>query len=107
MNLKVLTILLFYYGIISLLFLMSGGILEDNNYTNTINLNDSDITAEEIDSGGFFSTGVSIVRFAGFVSFGIGLPEDTPSWFSIPFIIWQTLVTILTIAFVISSIWDG
>jgi len=107
MKIKILAILLFYYGIISLLFLMSGDLLTDNNYTNTISLNDSDITADEIDAGGLFTTGVSVLRFVGFVGFGVGLPDDTPNWFSIPFAVWSTLVTIITIAFIISSIWDG
>jgi hypothetical protein len=35
------------------------------------------------------------------------LPASTPSWFAIMFAVWQTVVTIMSVGFVISSIWDG
>jgi len=108
MNLKILFMLLVYYGVISLFFLVGGSVFtEDNGYNNTIALNDSELADSEIDSGGLFSSGVSVLRFAGFVGFGVGLPDDTPSWFSIIFMLWQTIFSIFAVGFIISSIWDG
>lgn len=105
MNLKILFLLLVYYSIISLFFLLGGS--QYGDYTSNIELNSSDISPDETDRGGLFGTGISFSRFAGMIGFGIGLPSDTPAWFSMIFIFWQTIVTILTLGFVISSIWNG
>lgn len=107
MNLKILFMILIYYGILSLVFTLGGSTLSNAGYNTTISLNDSEMTSNEIDTGGLFGTGVSFTRFLGFLLFGVGLPEDTPSFFNVIFILWQTLVTIFTIGFIISSIWDG
>lgn len=105
LNLKVLFIILLYYTILSAVFI--AGASEFGGYSSNIALNDSDLTSSEIDQGGLFGTGVSFGRFFTLVSFGIGLPSDTPSWFAFLFGAWQTLVTIFTVGFVISSIWNG
>lgn len=106
MNLKILFMLLVYYGLISLFFLSAGSeILE--GYNTTIALNTSELQDEEIDRGGLFGTGVSFGRFAGMIAFGIGLPEDTPSWFNTMFVIWQSVLLIFSVGFVVSSIWNG
>lgn len=63
--------------------------------------------SEDLPKGGLFDSGVSFGRFIGIVTFGVGLPEDTPTWFSLLFILWQTIVTIFFIGFIISSIWNG
>ena len=106
MDLKVLFILLVYYSLISIFFISADSIITDD-YNTTIVLNDSELQDEEIDLGGLFGTGVSFSRFFGFVGFGIGLPEDTPSWFNGIFIIWQSMISIFTIGFIISSVWNG
>ena len=106
MNLKVLFMLLIYYSLISIFFLTAGSeILQ--GYNTTIALNTSEMQSEELDTGGLFGTGISFSRFAGMVGFGIGLPDDTPDWFSAIFIIWQSMLLIFTVGFVISSIWNG
>jgi len=107
MDLKVLFMFLIYYSVISLFFVFATSSGTFGDYNSTINLNSSDITDDEIDTGGLFGTGISFGRFTAMVGFGVGLPDDTPSWFSIIFIAWQSIITILFIGFVISSIWNG
>jgi len=100
--------LLIYYGILSLVFAMGGSVFTDGSgYSSNIALNDSDLSSEEIDTGGIFGTGISFGRFVALITFGVGLPDDTPSWFSLIFILWQSLITILSIGWLIASIWDG
>lgn len=86
------------------MFILFGG-LATQGFTSNINLNDTAMTGEEIDAGG--ATGISIGRFISLVGFGVGLPSDTPLFVSVIFIAWQTLLTIFTVGFLISSIWDG
>ena len=107
MNLKVLFMILVYYSMISLFFIMSAsfGIYDDVDVN--IDLNSTDITSDEYDRGGLFGTGISFGRFFGMVGFGVGLPDDTPAWFNLIFIFWQSIITILTLGFIISSIWNG
>jgi hypothetical protein len=105
MNLKILFLILMYYGVISLVFISGGAYL--TGASTSINLNSTNINADELDRGGLFGTGVSFGRFVGLVTVGIGLPPDTPSWFAVMFAVWQTIILILSIGFVISSIWDG
>jgi len=108
MNLKILFLIIVYYTIISLVFGLGGALFSestDYNYTNP--LNSSDVSSGEIDTGGLFGTGISFSRWLGLVTVGIGLPDDTPNWFEIMFVAWQTLILILTIGFIISSIWNG
>ena len=109
MNLKILFMILMYYSIFSLFFLVGGSTLVDDGYNNTIStgINSTDISDDELDAGGFFSSGVSFTRFLGLVTIGIGLPDDTPTWFNLFFFAWQTIITILSVGFIISSIWDG
>lgn len=106
MNLKILFMLLIYYSILSAVFIFGANAFS-GDYNVSIALNDSELGSSEIDTGGLFGTGISFTRFIGLVSFGIGLPEDTPSFFTTLFVMWQTLVTIFSVAFVISSIWNG
>ncbi len=107
MNLKILFMLLIYYSFISIFFALGGAVLTNEGFSTNVDLNATDITSEEIDTGGIFGTGVSFVRFAVMVLFGIGLPSGTPSWFAIMFASWQTLVTIFSVGFIVSSVWDG
>lgn len=105
MNLKILVMLLMYYGFISLFFFFAGDSLI--GYSTNVNLTRTAMNPDELEQGGFFTTGVSLTRFAGFVLFGVGLPSTTPLSIRTVFVIWQSLVTILSIGFVLSSIWDG
>jgi len=108
MDLKVLFLLLIYYGLVSSIFLIGGDVFGDGSgFSTDIALNDSELSSGEIDTGGLFGSGISFGRFAGLVGLGVGLPDDTPTGFKLIFGLWQTMVTILSIGFFISSIWDG
>lgn len=96
--------LLIYYGIISLVFTLGSDYI--TGYNTTISFNSSGITEDE-QATGIFDVLPELGRFIAFVGFGVGLPSDTPSWFSTIFVLWQTLLTIFTVGFIISSIWDG
>lgn len=105
MNLKILFMILVYYSIIGLV--LAFGVSSFGDVESNIDLNSSELTDPEVDTGGLFGTGVSFGRFVSLISIGIGLPADTPIWFTILFSAWQTLVLIFTIGFFISSIWNG
>lgn len=107
MNLKVLAILLIYYATVSAFFIFAGDVLSSEGYNVNASLNSSQLSGDEIDTGGLFGSGISFSRFAAIVTFGIGLPGSIPIWFAVMFAIWQTALTVFTVGFVISSIWDG
>jgi len=108
LNLKILALLLFYYGILSAFFVIGSSVLPtDANTTTDLSTLSGNVTGSELELGGFFSVGVSFLRFAGFIAFGIGLPADTPTAMVTVFIIFESCLTILTVGFIISSIWDG
>ena len=106
MNLKVLFMILIYYGVLIIFLLSPVSPLKDS-YTVDVELNSTSLTAGEVDSGGLFGTGVDFGRFASLISVGVGLPSDTPSWFTFIFALWQSIFLIFTIGFFISSIWNG
>lgn len=89
----------------SLVFLLGGSTMD--GYSSSVELNSTDISEPEIDTGGLFSSGVSFGRFFTLITAGIGLPDDTPAWFGIMFSAWQIIINILAVGFIISSIWDG
>jgi len=108
MNLKILFMLLFYWSclsIISIGFFTTDFV--DSGYSVTGALNDSELGSGEVDTGGSFLTGVDFGRYLVFMVFGIGFPIDTPNWFLVIFAVWQTILTIFTAGFIISSVWDG
>ena len=110
MDVKIGFLLAGYYIIISMVFIFGNAVglfTGSDGYNSTIALNDSALNSEEIDTGGLFGSGVSFGRFFAWVGFGVGLPDDTPTFFSIMFIAWSSLMSILALMFVISSIWDG
>ena len=107
MNLKILFMLLVYYTLISVFFIGADSENLLDGYSQNIALNTSELGANETDTGGLFNIGVSFTRFFAFVGFGVGLPEDTPSWFNVIFIAWQSLLLVFTIGFILSSIWNG
>lgn len=111
MNLKVLFFLLVYYVLMSIIFIATTG--TDNPYTNNdvyLNgtpINGSSISSTEIDTGGLFTIGVSVLRFVGFVGFGIGFPSSLPLWFLVSMIIIQSAISMFTVGFIIDSVWSG
>jgi len=105
MNLKVLFMLLLYYSVIIIVLAVPGSPLSDIDYNASIN--GSGLSDDETDTGGLFSVGVSLGRFFALVGFGVGLPSSVPTFISYAFVVWQSLVTMFTVGFIISSIWDG
>jgi hypothetical protein len=109
MNLKVLVIILIYFSSMVLLFnsdLESS--LTTAGYTDlsSVALNDSALQPEETGTGGIFSIGISVSRFFGFVTVGIGL-GDVPTWFQILFSTWSIAWSMFIVAFIIDSVWSG
>lgn len=98
--------LLTYYLLVAGFFYFASPWISDS-YSTTVDLNNSAMNPNEIDTGGVFGTGVSFTRFAGFVAFGIGLPDSTPNTFRYVFALIMSSVTIFTIGFVVASIWNG
>lgn len=99
-------VIILYYGFISIFFALGGAYL--TGYTDsTANLSATNISASEIDTGGIFGTGISFGRFVGLVTIGVGLADDTPSWFQTIFMVWQTGFLIFSVGWFISSIWNG
>jgi len=105
MNLKILFTLLGYYAMIIILLTTTGTPFCDIDYNASIN--GSELSEDETDTGGLFSVGVSVARFFALVGFGVGLPSSVPSVIATTFMIWQSLITMFTVGFIISSIWDG
>jgi len=105
MNLKVLFVLLMYYGMLASVLLFGGEYFGD--YSSNIEFNTSELQSDEIDVGGLFGTGISFGRFTAILGFGVGLPPDTPTWFALIFGMWETCMTLFSIGWLISSIWDG
>ena len=114
MDLKILAGFLFYWGFIFLIFggILSGDVLFDGyNTTGTYN---STFQEEELDlnGGGFFAVfdvfGViigAIGRFIALVFFGI-TPVLTGD-LQVIFLLWQSSITMIFIAWIINSIWSG
>jgi hypothetical protein len=103
MDLRILGALLVYYFLligIAIFFPSPLGITTNIDLTNTT------LTDADIDKGGFFNTGVDFGRFLSFVGFGVGLPDDTPQIISNLWITFQSMITIFTIGFLLSSIWN-
>lgn len=100
-------IILYYSIFVAILIFGSDIFLASEGYSSTIDLNDSALSDPEIEQGGFFTVGVSFTRFLGLVAFGVGLGDDTPSSFKLMFALWQTIITILSVMWFISAIWNG
>jgi len=89
------------------MFSVQGSIFTDEGANTTIQINSSDMSAEEIEQGGFFTSGLDFSRFIFFVGFGIGLTSDTPTFISLIWIVIASGITLFSIGFVIDSIWSG
>lgn len=100
MKLGILFMFLLYYGLLSMFFLMGGSDLMEG-YNSTIEMN-----VTEVPEGGFSLITIldEPLKFILFVGFGIGLPDDTPTWFNIIFIIWQSIILLLFIGFIYQAI---
>ena len=88
------------------MFLATGSVFTDAGFNSTININATDITEGETATG-VFDVLPDLARFIGFVGFGIGIPGDVPEFFQLLFTLFQTTITLLSIGWVVSSIWDG
>jgi len=110
-NIKLLITILIYWTVWSLVFVASGQldtpVLDDTNNTIVIGNLTGDLEADETRGVGFWTSAISFGRFAVLVVFGVGLPSDTPVFFSMIFMALQTMVSIVTVGFFISSLWDG
>ena len=112
MKFTILIALVSYWSIISLMFLVGAGSyngFRDDGFTQTGSINATGFESSEIDTGGFFSGVIGIFtamgRFIAFVGFGITpVLEGTPQ---ILFSAWETMILILSIAFIVSAFWDG
>ena len=104
MNLKILIGILFYFGLLSIIFWAGSGTL--TGFTMSSNMSSFDVSNETATPSVFQSAG-SLGRFWLFLTFGIGLPETTPAWFQFVFSTWFICVDIFLVAFIISSIWNG
>jgi hypothetical protein len=108
MNLKILALLITYWIFIGLFFFFGGSYLVGYSNTGDISsMANTTYSASEQADAGLFTTGLSFGRFFGLMLFGIGLPADTPAWFSVLFMMWQSFITIFTAGFLISSLWNG
>lgn len=114
MQIKYLFAFIFWYGLMSISYnaipseILSGAAVD---YDFVDDVNASGFSGDEIDSGGFFGgiVGVftAVARFLGFVAFGIGCcGSDTPAWFTVIFVFWNTVITLLFIAFIINAFWN-
>ena len=112
MNFKILIVLIMYYSFLSVMFL---GISPLNNPesvgTTTTNLTLISQGQPEPENASFWSVFGSvfnnIIKFFAFIGFGVYLSGAAPSWFGLGFAIWQTIVTIFSVAFFIDAIWGG
>ena len=62
------------------------------------------VTQEYLEDISTEQTSVSITSFFTFLGFGIGLPAETPTWFKVIFAVWQSIMTILFLAFLYQAI---
>ena len=107
MNLKILLMLLIYWSTFIAIFAVGGDTILQDQFSINADLNSTALGLEETSTlGGIFGSGLSFGRWFGLASFGLGL-VGAPSWFQLIFAIWQTIVTIFTVGFIISSIWNG
>lgn len=111
MNFKILVLLLFYWCVWLLIVATAGGtILSGAGFSTTGgNISTFSNSTSMINQSGIFGIvgGISnIGSFAMFALFGIGF-TGAPAWFAVMFSIWQTAITVITIGFLISIVWNG
>jgi len=96
--------IILYFVLLNILYW--GGINDLTGFTTTSNLSVMD-TSNETGTGGLFGVGISFSRWYMFMTFGVGLPADTPDWFQYLFSAWTICVDLFVLAWIISSIWNG
>ena len=107
MDLNWIPMFFIWYGLLSLAYVpivaVDGSASINYDISDDLNTsyNESDVGTDVADVFG------GITKFFAFVGFGVGLPDDTPVFFSVPFAIFQSCITLLLIGFIVSSIWDG
>ena len=113
MKIGLLYAFIFWYGLLSLAYVAIPSDIQEGtiDYTFVDDINASGFSEDEIDTGGFFSgligIGGAVARFFGFILFGFGLPDDTPQYAQTFVFFWNTIVTLLLIAWIVSIFWDG
>jgi hypothetical protein len=112
LKISVLVALLVYWGFFIIIFSSSLGSPFSSDYNTTAQYNSSNFDGDtEIESGGFFTGLIGVfksgARFFGLALFGIGLPSSTPNWVQFIFTTWQVIISMITIAFIVSIFWDG
>jgi hypothetical protein len=91
---------------ISLLFILGSSYI--TGYSTNINVNTSEIdNSSSMELTSVYDLGSAFSRFFAFVGFGVGLPSDTPLWFNVIFIIWQSLLFMFVLGFLYQSIRGG
>ena len=106
MKLGILFIILIYYSFLSILFILGASDLTD--YTSDADLDVSEFdNSSQMEIESVYDLGNAFGRFFMFLGFGVGLPEDTPTWFSVMFISWQSLMFMFVLGFLYQSIRGG
>lgn len=111
MNFRVLFILLFYWSIWLIIVATAGSTVLGGSGFSTTGGNITQFTSDTsmINSTGIFGIvgGLSgIGDYALFALFGIGFTA-APVWFAVMFMVWQSMITIITVGFIISMVWNG
>lgn len=105
MNLKILSGIILYYSLLTIFFW--SGVDTLTGYTNTGNLSTIDVAINDTESPTIFQSVGNFGRFTAFITFGVGLPGDVPSWFQFIFTVWSIGMDIFVAGFIIASIWNG
>ena len=100
MKLGYLFMFLMYYGILSLFFFFAIPHIGEE-YTSTIEIGGVEVNATGDPT---IPSSVGIGDFFVFLGFGIGLPDDTPSWFQVIITLWQIIVLIMFAGFLYQAI---
>ena len=103
MKLIYLFMFLMYYGILSIFFFYAIPYLT-GGYNSTIEIGELGINETGDPT---IPSSIGIGDFFIFLGFGVGLGDDTPSWFQIIFSLWQTIVLIMFAGFLYQAIRSG
>jgi len=106
MKIGLLMAIITYYLIISIGFIFAYEYKPDISQNVTGTLNNTDFNGDDLDRGGLWSVGVSFSRYVGFVTIGVGL-GDIPFYLQVLYSAWSIFMLVISIGFVISSVWDG
>jgi len=103
--------IVFYYSMLILFFIGLNGFGSDYNVeinsTTNVNFNNSEISDDEIDNVGFWSTGIDFGRFLDYATFTVFLPSNSADWFVEIFKIWQGLINLIVLMWLFASLWNG